>query len=77
MLDYMEEERLQKQSRGKETEHRMAVVKGVSGNKMQLLFDGEQTASDKYYKGLATVSVGKRVLCARVYGTYVVLGELL
>ena len=55
----------------------MAVVKGVSGNKMQLLFDGEQTASDKYYKGLATVSVGKRVLCARVYGTYVVLGELL
>lgn len=77
MLEYYEEKQLQKQGTATTTEHRIAVVKGVSGSKMQLLFDGEKTASDKYYRGLSTVSVGKRVLCARVSGTYVVLGEIL
>lgn len=77
MLEYYEEKQLQEKNSGTSPEHRIAVVKGVSGSKMQLLFDGEPTASDKYYRGLATVSVGSRVLCARVSGTYVVLGEIL
>lgn len=77
MLEFQNEERLKKETGTKTAEHRLATVTAVSGTKMQLQFDGESSASDKYYRGIAAVSVGGRVLCARVAGTYVVLGELL
>lgn len=77
MLDYAEEKKLQNEKGGKTEEHRIATVADVSGTKMQLRFDGEETPSGKYYRGIAVCAAGKRVLCARVSGTYVVLGELL
>lgn len=77
ILNYQEEKRLEDQNKENAAEHRIATVTAVSGKKMRLQFEGEDNASNKYYRGIATVSAGKRVLCARVSGTYVVLGELL
>lgn len=50
----------------------------VSNYKVQLLFDGETVSSGKYYKCINTTALGNgsRVLCARVSGTWVVLGVI-
>lgn len=77
ILNYQQEETIRKQGEVGSDEHRIATVTAVSGTKMRLQFDGEEAASEKYYRGLVTASVGKRVLCARVSGTYVVLGAIL
>lgn len=57
-------------------EVRLATVTAVIGKKMKLLFDGEETAGEMAYKGIYTASVGQRVLCIKVAGTYVVLGAI-
>lgn len=50
----------------------------VSSYRVKVLFPGETTASGKTYQVLNTtgVSNGVRVLCARVSGSWVVLGAL-
>ena len=50
----------------------------VSSYRVKLLFPGESSASTKTYQVLNTtgVSNGVRVLCARVSGSWVVLGAL-
>lgn len=50
----------------------------VSNYRVKVLFPGETTASGKTYQVLNTsgVSQGVRVLCARVSGSWVVLGAL-
>lgn len=50
----------------------------VSSYRVKVLFPGETTASGKTYQVLNTsgVSQGVRVLCARVSGSWVVLGAL-
>ena len=50
----------------------------VSSYRVKLLFPGETTASGKTYQVLNTtgVALGVRVLCARVSGSWVVLGAL-
>ena len=57
-------------------ETRLATVTEVIGEKMKLLFDGEETAGEMAYKGIHTASVGQRVLCIKVSGTYVVVGAI-
>ena len=51
-----------------------------SNNRVELLFDGETVSSGKLYKILRPASgyiaSGNRVLCARVSGTWVVLGMI-
>lgn len=48
----------------------------LSSGKVKLLLPGETTASSKYYKVLNStgISNGTRVICAKISGTYVVLG---
>ena len=48
----------------------------VSANGVTLILPGQATATQKSYTVLygVTVSAGDMVLCARVSGTYVVLG---
>ena len=50
----------------------------VSSYRVKVLFPGETTASSKTYQVINTTGVanGVRVLCARVSGTWVVLGPL-
>lgn len=50
----------------------------VSSYRVKVLFPGESSASTKTYQVLNTtgVSNGVRVLCARVSGSWVVLGAL-
>lgn len=57
---------------------RLAVVSAVSGYTVRLLFDGEDAAGEKYYKFSKnlSLSVGDRVLCAAVSGTWVVIAEI-
>ena len=54
------------------------AASAVSSYKVQLKFDGETASSGKYYKVIYTsgISSGSRVLCARVSGTWVVLGVI-
>lgn len=50
----------------------------VSSYRVKVLFPGESSASTKTYQVLNTsgVAQGVRVLCARVSGSWVVLGAL-
>lgn len=57
----------------------MATVYSYSSSSgTRLRFDGESSASSKYYKRLGTYTPasGDRVLLARVSGTYVILGKV-
>ena len=51
----------------------------VSSHRVKVLFPGETTASSKTYQVIYSTGVanGVRVLCARVSGTWVVIGPLL
>lgn len=61
-----------------ETEFYIATVSSVGSSGVKLLFAGESTAADKYYKclGSANVSAGDRVVAMKQSGTYVVLGVI-
>lgn len=61
-----------------ETEFYIATVSSVSSSGVKLLFAGETTAANKYYKCLssANVSQGQRVVAMKQSGTYVVLGSI-
>ena len=50
----------------------------VSSYRVKVLFPGETTASSKTYQVINTTGVanGVRVLCARVSGSWVVIGPL-
>lgn len=58
----------------------LATVAAVDSSKgLQLTFDGQSEASQKFYKILktgSTPSTGARVLVAKLSGTYVVLGQI-
>ena len=77
MLDFLEEEELKSGRSGGSGEHRCAVVVEVSENRMRIRFDGEQAASGKWYRGITIAPVGSRVLCAKISGSYLVLGAIL
>lgn len=55
---------------------RMAKVISYTSNAAVVQFDGESAASTKSYKRIygTTITVGDRVLCAKVAGSYVVIG---
>lgn len=74
MITYGEEKRLT-ESVGDGC-FRMAKVISYTADKAVVQFDGEDTASTKAYKRIynTTIASGDRVLCARVSGTYVVIG---
>ena len=61
-----------------ETEFYIATVSSVSSSGVKLLFAGESTAANKYYKrlGSANVSSGDRVVVMKQSGTYIVLGSI-
>lgn len=66
-------------SSGLPCELRLATVVNFSATSgSTLLFDGESEATTKRYKRLysANLSAGYRVLCAKVSGTYVILGRV-
>jgi hypothetical protein len=67
-----------KTGQSKEPVFYIAKVVAASGGHLSLLFDGETTATQKYYPRLTsyTVSIDDRVLVAKVSGTYVVLGKI-
>jgi hypothetical protein len=56
----------------------IGTVGSVSGNKATIQFDGEGSASSKYYPSLAPYSpvAGHRVLVANIAGTHVILGQI-
>ena len=58
---------------------RMAVVTGRNGSKYEykIKFDGDTAEAQKYYKSTQiSVSTGTRVLCARVSGTWIIIGKI-
>lgn len=59
---------------------RMATVteRNGSGYTYRIKFVGDAEASQKFYKTMDKLSItpGKRVLCARVSGTWIILGRL-
>ena len=66
-------------SSGLPCELRLAtVVNHNSSTGTTLLFDGESEATTKRYKRLysASLSANYRVLCAKVSGTYIILGRV-
>jgi hypothetical protein len=56
----------------------LATVYSASSSGVRLIFDGQDTASQKLYKRLnsASLSSGDRVLVAKASGTCVVLGKI-
>lgn len=56
----------------------IGTVGSVSGLKATIQFDGEGSASSKYYPSLApyTPTGGDRVLVANIAGTHVILGKI-
>lgn len=53
------------------------TASAMSNYKAELLFDGETQSSGKKYRSIYSgISNGTRVLCARVSGTWVILGPL-
>ena len=56
----------------------LGTVGSVSGGKATIQFDGEGSASNKYYPSLAPYSPigGDRVLVANIAGTHVILGKI-
>lgn len=58
---------------------RMAVVTGRNGSKYEykIKFDGDTAEAQKYYKSTQiSISTGARVLCARVSGTWIIIGKI-
>lgn len=59
---------------------RMAMVTERNGSTYtyKIKFDGDEAASQKFYKtmGNLSITIGKRVLCARVSGTWIILGRI-
>lgn len=58
---------------------RMAVVTGRNGSNYEykIKFDGDTAESQKYYKSTQiSISTGSRVLCARVSGTWIIIGKI-
>lgn len=59
---------------------RVATVTERNGStyNYRVKFDGDTEASQKYYKTMdnLSITIGKRVLCARVSGTWIILGRL-
>lgn len=57
---------------------RTGRIQAVSGSTVRVLFDGEETASEKYYRTSKSLllAVGDRVVCAAVAGTYIILAEI-
>ena len=58
---------------------RMAVVTGRNGSKYEykIKFDGDMAEAQKYYKSTQiSISTGTRVLCARVSGTWIIIGKI-
>ena len=58
---------------------RMAVVAGRNGSKYEykIKFDGDTAEAQKYYKSTQiSISTGTRVLCARVSGTWIIIGKI-
>ena len=58
---------------------RMAVVTGRNGSKYEykIKFDGDTAEAQKYYKSTQiSISTGPRVLCARVSGTWIIIGKI-
>lgn len=55
-------------------ETRYAKVTAVEGNKVNLKFDGESSASTLQYIATCTCAVGNRVICIYDGSTFIVLG---
>lgn len=58
---------------------RMAVVTGRNGSRYEykIKFDGDTAEAQKYYKSTQiSISTGTRVLCARVSGTWIIIGKI-
>ena len=58
---------------------RMAVVTGRNESKYEykIKFDGDTAEAQKYYKSTQiSISTGTRVLCARVSGTWIIIGKI-
>lgn len=58
---------------------RMAVVTGRNGSKYEykIKFDGDTAEAQKYYKSTQiSIPTGARVLCARVSGTWIIIGKI-
>lgn len=59
---------------------RMATVTERNGSTYtyKIKFDGDEAASQKFYKTMdnLSITIGKRVLCARVSGTWIILGRI-
>jgi hypothetical protein len=73
MLNYQEEKQLE-QEQYKEA-FRVGVVEERKSGGYRIKFDGDEVASDKFYKGSSGLyaAVGKKVLCANYKGTYIVM----
>lgn len=56
------------------TNIKLATVTEVTDDGIKVVFDGEDTASNKYYKfnNSITFNVGDRVVCFYYSGTYIV-----
>lgn len=56
----------------------LATVSEVTENGVKVIFDGESTASQKYFTRLESCACvqGDRVILAQLSGSYVVLGVL-
>lgn len=76
MLNYQEEQEIK--DPGGEYNFRMATVVSATESTAKVKFDGDDTSSAKEFKRLCGVSVsaGDRVLCAKISGTYIVLGTV-
>lgn len=61
-----------------EPSFRMATVSEVKSGLPYLTFYGEETQREKSYKRLAsyTPAVGDKVICAKLNGSYTILGKV-
>lgn len=58
---------------------RMATVTERNGSNYEykIKFDGDTEEAQKYYKSTQiSISTGTRVLCARVSGTWIIIGKI-
>ncbi len=76
-MNYQESQKLQ--SSGRSTYIRLGEITEVTADgRYRILFDGEPNASSKAYTALRTgyeLLVGDRVACARVSGSWLILGS--
>lgn len=75
ILTYQEEKQLEDTGMDN-SPFRMAKVISYTTTTAVVQFDGESAASTKAYKRIygITITTGDRVLCAKVSGSYVVIG---